>query len=78
MMHAAYMLLLTEKGKAFSVAEKASKVKNVKAAHPVTGIYDVIVYIEAEKELSESLKEIVENIHSIDGVEDTVTCIAVH
>lgn len=77
-MHAAYMLMITEKGNAFSVAEQASKIKNVKAAHPVTGIYDVIVYIEAEEELSDSLKGIVENIHSIDGVEDTITCIAVH
>ena len=77
-MHAAFIMMGTEKGKPFSVAEEISKIDSVKAAYPVTGPYDVIAYLEAEDGLEKELKKAVKEIHSIDGVLNTLTSIAVH
>lgn len=77
-MHAAFVLIETEIGEAFSVAEEVSKVENIEVAHSVTGPYDVIAYVESEEKLSEELRSIAEEIHSIDGVSDTLTCVAAH
>ena len=77
-MHAAFIMMGTEKGKPFSVADKVSKIDTVKVAYPVTGPYDVIAYLEAEEGLEGELKKAVEEIHSIDGVLNTLTSIAVH
>ena len=77
-MHAAFIMMGTEKGKPFSVANEVSKIEAVKVAYPVTGPYDVIAYLETEEGLEEKLKKAVEKIHSIDGVLNTLTSIAVH
>lgn len=77
-MHAAFILITTEKGKAWSVAAEVAKVEGVKLAHPVAGPYDVIAYVESERSIIEALKGIIENIHAIEGVERTLTCIAIH
>ncbi len=77
-MHAAFIMMSTEKGKPFSVAEKVSEIDSVELAYPVTGPYDVIACLEAENDLEEKLKDTVEEIHSIDGVLSTLTSIAVH
>ncbi len=77
-MHAAFILIVTEMGEPFSVAKKISEIENVEVAHPVTGPYDVIAYLESEEDLSEKLKSITEEIHSFNGVLDTLTTIAVH
>ncbi|PTD94897.1 AsnC family transcriptional regulator [archaeon SCG-AAA382B04] len=77
-MHAAFMLIKTELGEPFSVAEQISEIHGVDFAHSVTGPYDVIAYIETEDDLSGELREIAEEIHSINGVFDTITCIAAH
>lgn len=70
----AFILINTERGKLWKVAEEASTIKGVKIAHAVTGEYDVILYIEFLN-ISE-LSEIISKIQSINGVVKTATAIA--
>ncbi len=77
-MHAAVILITTTKGKAWEVAERVSKVEYVKHVYSVTGPYDVIACFETEKPIIEVIKDIVKRIHEIEGVERTITCIAIH
>ena len=77
-MHAAFILIVTNVGRPFAVAEEISEIENVEIAYSVTGPYDVIAYVETEKELDGRLREIAEEIHSIQGVIETLTSIAVH
>lgn len=72
------MLIETELGEPFSVAEEINEIENVEFAHSVTGPYDVIAYIETEENLSGELREIAEEIHSIEDVSNTLTCVAAH
>lgn len=76
-MHAAFILMVCDKGTAWDVAKKVGRIKGVKLALPVTGPYDVIAYVEAE-DLNKKLKGILQKIHAIDEVEMTLTAIAVH
>lgn len=77
-MHAAFILIVTDKEKPFSVAEQVSGIENVEFAHTVTGPYDVIAYVKTEEELADKLKDIAKEVLDTDGVLDTLTCIAVH
>jgi len=70
----AFILINTERGKLWKVAEEASKIKGVKIAHAVTGEYDVILYVEFLN-ISE-LTDIINKIQSITGVVKTATSIA--
>ena len=70
----AFILINTERGKLWKVAEEASKIKGVKIAHAVTGEYDVILYIEFLN-ISE-LTDIINKVQSIVGVVKTATAIA--
>ncbi len=70
----AYVLINTEPGRLWKVAEDAVKVSGVKMAHAVTGQYDVIAYIEFLR--IEELGRIIDAIQSIDGVLRTHTAIA--
>lgn len=78
MTHVAIILIETRVGKAWYVAEEIKKVEYVKHAYSVTGPYDVVAFIEHEESVIPVLRSIVEKIHSIDGVERTLTMIAVH
>lgn len=70
----AYILVNTEKGKLWKVAEELRNNGYVKQAHAVTGQYDVIAYIEFDT--IEILGRIINNIHGIEGVTNTQTAIA--
>jgi DNA-binding Lrp family transcriptional regulator len=72
----AYILIQTGLGKAKKISEILSKTEGVIAAHPVTGLYDVIAYIEMPdlKTLSEF---ILEKVQSLDGVQRTHTAIVI-
>ena len=70
----AFILINTERGKLWKVAEEALKIEGVKIAHAVTGQYDVIVYAEFIK--INDLSEIIDKVQSIDGVLRTTTAIA--
>jgi len=78
MVHAAFILIQTSPGKAWTIAEKISKMDGVKIAYPVTGPYDIIAYIESKEEVVQLLKEIIAKIHSIKGVRRTLTAIVMH
>ena len=70
----AYILINTEPGKLWKIAEEALKIEGIKMAHAVTGQYDVIAY--AEYVDMEALGRIINKIHSIEGVLRTQTAIA--
>ena len=72
----AYVLIKLRPGQAEEVLKKVREIPNVKKAHMVTGIYDVILFITV-KDLKELGELVAERIHEIDGVGSTVTCIVV-
>jgi len=73
----AYVLILTEVGKAAAVATAAAAISGVEAADDVTGPYDVIVRAQAA-DIDELGRMVVARIQAIDGVDRTVTCTVVH
>lgn len=75
-MSVALVLINTETGVEETVLEKLKKMKNVKEAFIVYGVYDIIVKVEA-KDLEE-LRDIVSTrIRRVEGVRSTVTLIVI-
>lgn len=71
----AYILVNTEPGKLWEVADAALKIEGVKMAHAVTGQFDVVAYAEFIK--MDELGKIIEDIQSLKGVRRTQTVIAI-
>jgi DNA-binding Lrp family transcriptional regulator len=69
----AFVLIQTETGKAFSVADAVRAIAGVLAADVVTGPYDVIAKAETT-DLDDLGKLVVAKIHDIDGITRTFTC----
>ena len=68
----AFVLISVKIGKTVEVRDKLLRIPEVKEAYCVMGPYDIICRLEAEK--PEEIPRIVLNsIHPIDGVTDTVT-----
>ena len=76
-MVSAYILILTEVGKAADVAQAVAEIPGVKAADDVTGPYDVVVRAEAT-DMDELGRLVVARIQSIEGIDRTLTCPVVH
>ncbi len=72
-MVAAYILILTEVGKAARVAEEVAEIEGVEAAEDVTGPYDVIVRAKAA-DVDELGRMVVAKIQAIEGIDRTLTC----
>ena len=70
----AFILINTERGELWKVAEKALKIRGVKIAQAVTGQYDVIAYAEFLN--IPELSEIINEVQLIKGVLRTTTAIA--
>ena len=70
----AFILINTERGKLWKVAEKALAFEEVKIAHAVSGQYDVVTYAEFPN--VSGLSKIIDKIQLIDGVIRTTTAIA--
>jgi len=70
----AYVLINTQAGRLWEVADSTREIQGVKMSHAVTGEYDVIVFIEFLR--IEELSRIIDAIQSIDGVDRTHTAIA--
>jgi DNA-binding Lrp family transcriptional regulator len=70
----AFVLMNTERGKLWKVAEQSLRIKGVKIAQAVTGQYDVIAY--AEFTSIPELSQIIDEVQLIDGVLRTTTAIA--
>jgi DNA-binding Lrp family transcriptional regulator len=71
----AYILINSEPGMIWEVAESALKVEGVKMAHAVTGQFDVVAYAEFVK--MEDLGKIIERIQGLKGVRRTQTLITI-
>lgn len=72
----AYVLVQVQLGKARSVAKAIASVRGVKMVHSVTGLYDVIAYLELSD--MTSLSELVmKKVQTVKGVERTHTAIVV-
>ena len=76
-MVSAYILILTEVGKAAQVATAVAEIDGVEAAEDVTGPYDVIVRAKAN-DVDELGRLVVARIQAIDGIDRTLTCPVVH
>lgn len=76
-MVSAYILILTEVGKAAQVAAAVSAIDGVTAADDVTGPYDVVVRAEAA-DVDELGRMVVAKIQAIEGIDRTLTCPVVH
>lgn len=76
-MVSAYILILTEVGKAAQVAAAVAEIDGVDAAEDVTGPYDVIVRAKAN-DVDELGRMVVARIQAIDGIDRTLTCPVVH
>jgi DNA-binding Lrp family transcriptional regulator len=72
----AYVLVQAQLGRARSVAKAISNVRGVKMVHAVTGVYDVIAYLELSDMTSLS-QLVIRKIQSVKGVERTHTAIVV-
>jgi len=70
----AYVLIKIAPGKSRSITEQIAKIDGVKTAHPVTGIYDIIAYVEAS-DINSLTGTVRGKIQTIDGVMRTHTAI---
>jgi DNA-binding Lrp family transcriptional regulator len=72
----AYILADVEVGMGEGVIEALSAIEGVKSAHNVTGLYDVIAFVEVPD--TAALGELVINgIQLIDGIDYTLTCVVI-
>ena len=72
----AYILIEAEPVEIPYILEELSRIKNVLSADVVTGIYDIIVFIEGEDQ-NEIGKVVIRDINSIKGVKKATTCMVV-
>jgi len=72
----AYVLIQAQLGKARAVAKAITNVRGVKMVHAVTGVYDVIVYLELS-DMTVLSETVVKKIQSVKGVERTHTAIVI-
>ena len=72
----AYVLVQAQLGRARAVSKAVAKVRGVKMVHAVTGVYDVIAYLELSDMASLS-ELVIRKIQSVKGVERTHTAIVV-
>jgi DNA-binding Lrp family transcriptional regulator len=70
----AYVLLKIAPGKSRSITEKMLKIEGVRTAHPVTGMFDIIAYIETT-DINSLTGTVRGSIQTIDGVLRTHTAI---
>ncbi|WP_457621318.1 Lrp/AsnC ligand binding domain-containing protein [Persephonella sp.] len=72
----AYVLIEANPSEIPFIMEELSKIENVKSADVVTGIYDIIVFLEGEDQ-NEIGRVVIRDINSIRGVKRATTCMVV-
>lgn len=72
----AYVLIEADPAHIPYILEELSKVENVRSADVVTGIYDIIVFVEGENQ-NEIGKVVIKEINPIRGVKKATTCMVV-
>jgi DNA-binding Lrp family transcriptional regulator len=70
----AYVLIKIAPGKSRIITEQISKIEGVKTAHPVTGMFDIIAYIEAV-DINNLTGTVRARIQTLEGVLRTHTAI---
>ncbi len=72
----AFVLIQVQLGKARSVAKAIANVRGVRMVHAVTGMYDVIAYLELQ-DMDSLSAFVVKKVQTVKGVERTHTAIVV-
>lgn len=72
----AYILIETAVGKSRDVAKELRTLDGFETVDPVTGPYDIIAVISA-RDLNAVGDIVSRQVHTIDGIVRTVTCLAV-
>jgi len=70
----AYILMKIAPGKSRNITEEVARIEGVRTAHPVTGIYDIIAYLEAS-DINNLTGTVRTKIQTLDGVLRTHTAI---
>lgn len=73
---AAYLFINVKTGLASKALQGIRKINEVKQAHMVTGLHDIIAYIEAS-DVNALGQTVITKIHQVDGIDRTITCVAV-
>ena len=76
MLAKAYILIEAEAGHVGSVIAALREVPGISAADAVTGPYDIIVIIETPDN-REVGRLVMNEVHGINGIKRTVTCLAI-
>ncbi len=72
----AFVLIQVQLGKARAVAKAIANVRGVKMVHAVTGMYDVIAYLELS-DMDSLSAFVVKKVQTVKGIERTHTAIVV-
>ncbi len=72
----AFVLVQAQLGRSRAVAKAIAKVRGVKMVHAVTGVYDVIAYLEIA-DMTTLSALVMKKVQSVKGVERTHTAIVV-
>ena len=72
----AFVLVQAQLGRSKSVSKAIAKVRGVRMVHAVTGVYDVIAYLEIA-DMTTLSALVMKKIQTIKGVERTHTAIVV-
>lgn len=72
----AFVLVQAQLGRSRAVSRAIEKVKGVKMVFAVTGVYDVIAYLEM-RDMTTLSELVIRKIQSVKGVERTHTAIVV-
>jgi len=75
-MFAAYEFINCDAGKAELVVKQLRKIKGLKHAHVVTGLHDIVAFVQAANPNALG-RVVVEKIQTADGVQRTITMVAV-
>ena len=70
----AYVIIKIAPGRSRAITEYISKIEGVKTAHPVTGMFDIIAFIEAS-DINNLTGTVRTKIQTIEGVLRTHTAI---
>ena len=76
MASAAYILINVIAESALKSLKEIRKIKEVKQAHLVTGLYDIVAYLETS-DVTTLGSTIITKIHQVKGISKTLTCVAV-
>ncbi|RMD47371.1 MAG: Lrp/AsnC family transcriptional regulator [Aquificota bacterium] len=72
----AYVLIEADPALIPEILDQLAKVENVRSADVVTGIYDIIVFVEGENQ-NEIGRVVIRDINPIKGVKKATTCMVV-